>query len=130
MEGRAGAVGKSSTSWVGGASLVTFKDSGHRAAAQEFTKFLTTPEMQAHWYEISKALPANKAAWDQPALKNGGDSLAVFEKSLATAKDIPPLPKWEEFTAQIDSALEKVSAGADPAATAAKLQKDTEGLLD
>lgn len=122
--------GKSSSSWVGGASLVTFKDSEHKAAAQELTKFLTKPDMQAHWYEASKALPASKAAWDLPALKNGGASLAVFKESLATAKDIPPLSKWEEFAAQMDSALEKVSAGADPAETAAKLQKDTEGLVD
>ncbi|MFD0023848.1 sugar ABC transporter substrate-binding protein [Streptomyces sp. NPDC058382] len=122
--------GRSSTSWVGGASLVTFKDSAHKAAAQEFTKFLTTPKMQAHWYETSKELPTNKAAWDLPALKKGGSSLAVFKKSLATAKDIPPLPKWEEFAAQMDSALEKIATGADPAATAAELQKSTENLVD
>ncbi|MGW0670556.1 hypothetical protein [Streptomyces sp. NPDC002746] len=37
-----------------------------------------------------------------------------------------------EFQHYVDAglALEKVSAGADPAATASKLQKDTEGLVD
>ncbi|MCX4510763.1 MULTISPECIES: extracellular solute-binding protein [Streptomyces] len=120
---------KSSTSWVGGSSLVTFKDSEHKAAAQEFTTFLTTAKTQAKWYEISKTLPANKAAWDEPALKAGGESLAVFRKSLDTAKEIPPMATWNEFSVQIEDALEKVARGADPAATAKKLQQSTEGLV-
>lgn len=119
----------SSTSWVGGSSLVTFKDSEHKAAAQEFTKFLTNPRSQARWYEISKTLPANKAAWDEPALKAGGESLAVFRKSLDTAKEIPPMAKWNEFSVMIEDALEKVARGADPAETASKLQKSTESLV-
>lgn len=121
---------KAPVSWVGGASLVTFKDSEHKAAAEEFTKYLTTPKMQAHWYGISKTLPANKAAWEEPALKNGGDTLAVFKGTLDTAKEIPPMAKWSEFAAQIEDALEKIARGADPAATAKKLQESTEGLVN
>ncbi|WP_330481166.1 extracellular solute-binding protein [Streptomyces sp. NBC_00724] len=120
---------KTSTSWVGGASLVTFKGSEHKAAAEEFTKFLSTPKMQAHWYEIAKSLPANKAAWNEPALKSGGDSLSAFKQSLDTAEAVPPMAKWNEFAAQIESALEKIARGADPAATAKQLQKSTEGLV-
>ncbi|NJP50145.1 sugar ABC transporter substrate-binding protein [Streptomyces sp. SBST2-5] len=120
---------KGSVSWVGGSSLVTFKDSAHKAAAEKFTQFLTTPKMQAHWYEISKSLPANKAAWNEPEMQNS-ETLPVFEKSLDTAKDVPPLEKWTEFAVQIEEAMEKVARGADPAATAKKLQKATEGLVD
>ncbi|MCQ4207583.1 extracellular solute-binding protein [Streptomyces longispororuber] len=120
---------KTSTSWVGGASLVTFKDSPRKAAAEELTKYLTTAKTQAKWYEVDKALPANKAAWNEPALKNGGDSLATFKTSLDTAKAIPPLEKWNEFAAAIEGALAKISQGEDPTATAKALQKTAEGLV-
>ncbi|MFF2166393.1 extracellular solute-binding protein [Streptomyces sp. NPDC058175] len=120
---------KTSTSWVGGASLVTFKNSAHKAAAEELTQYLTRPKVQAEWYEADKALPANKAAWDEPALKGGGDSLATFKTSLDTAKAIPPLEKWNEFAAAVEGALAKISQGADPAATAKALQKTAAGLV-
>jgi multiple sugar transport system substrate-binding protein len=121
---------KSSTSWVGGASLVTFKDSEHKAAAKEFTKYLTSTEQQAHWYEIAKSLPANESAYDEPALKNA-EHLAAFETQLKTAKRIPPLAKWEEFAAKLDEGIVRVSQkGESPKKAAAWMQKATEGLVD
>ncbi|NLU71368.1 sugar ABC transporter substrate-binding protein [Streptomyces sp. HNM0575] len=122
--------GKSSTSWVGGASLVTFKDSGHKAAAKEFTKYLTGAGQQAHWYEIAKSLPANQAAWDEPALKNAPEQLDAFEEQLKTAKTVPPLAKWEELAAKIDEGVARVSQkGESPEKTAAWIQKAAEGLV-
>ncbi|OEU87339.1 ABC transporter substrate-binding protein [Streptomyces abyssalis] len=122
--------GESSTSWVGGASLVTFKDSEHKAAAKEFTKYLTSTEQQAHWYEIAKSLPAKEAAWDEPALKNAPEQLDAFEKQLKTAKTVPPLAKWEEFSAKIDEGVARVSQkGESPKKAAAWMQKATEGLV-
>ncbi|MFJ8949587.1 extracellular solute-binding protein [Streptomyces sp. NPDC102381] len=119
----------SSTSWVGGSSLVTFKDSARKAAAEEFTKYLATPKVQAHWYEVDKTLPAAKAAWDQPAMKNGDSSLPVFEKALGSAKAVPPVEKWNEVAVQIETSLEKIARGADASATAKQLQKSVEGLV-
>lgn len=121
---------KNSSSFIGGSSLVTFKDSEHKAAAAEFMKFLTGPEKQADWYKASKSLPAVKAAWEQPALKSGDDSLQVFRKSLDHAREVPPLAKWNEISVKMDDALGKIARGADPAATAGQLQKATEGLVD
>ncbi|WP_314175324.1 sugar ABC transporter substrate-binding protein [Streptomyces winkii] len=122
--------GTSSTSWVGGASLVTFKDSAHKAAAKEFTEYLTSTEQQAHWYEIAKSLPAKEDAWDEPALKNAPEQLDAFEKQLKTAKTVPPLAKWEEFSAKLDEGVARVSQkGESPKKTAAWLQKATEGLV-
>lgn len=120
---------KTSTSWVGGSSLVTFKDSAHKAAAEEFTRFLASARTQARWYEVDKTLPAAKAAWEQPALKNGGDTLPVFKKALDTAQAVPPVEKWSELATQIETSLEKIARGADAAATAQQLQKTAEGLV-
>ncbi|MGW2475171.1 extracellular solute-binding protein [Streptomyces sp. NPDC001665] len=122
---------KGSVSWVGGASLVTFKDSEHKAAAEKFTQFLTTPEAQANWYGVTKSLPANKAAYDQPQLKDSpeADSLKVFRKALDTGREVPALEKWNEIAAAIEATLGKVAQGGDPATEAKKLQTVTEGLI-
>lgn len=123
--------GKSSTSWVGGASLVSFKDSEHKAAAKEFTKYLTGTKQQAAWYEMAKSLPANEAAFDEPQLKNAPEQLDAFEKQLKTAKTVPPLAKWEEFAAKLDEGVARVSQkGESPKKAAAWMQKATEGLVD
>jgi multiple sugar transport system substrate-binding protein len=123
--------GKSSTSFVGGASLVTFKDSEHKAAAKEFTKYLTGTGEQADWYEMSKSLPANKAAWNEPALKNAPEGLDAFEEQLKGAKTVPPLAKWEEFASKIDEGVARVSQkGESPKKAAAWMQKATKGLVD
>ncbi|MGH3311134.1 MAG: extracellular solute-binding protein [Streptomyces sp.] len=124
---------KSSTSWIGGSSLVTFKKSERQAAAEKFTQYLTSTEQQAHWYEITKSLPANKAAWDQPVMKakETKKSLGIFEKQLNTAEQVPPLTKWDEFSSKIDEGLARLSQkNESPEKVAAWMQKQTEGLVD
>ncbi|MFW6695708.1 sugar ABC transporter substrate-binding protein [Streptomyces sp. MAR4 CNX-425] len=118
--------GDKPASIVGGASLVTFSDSAHKAAAQEFTAFLTDAETQADWYEMAKSLPANLAAWDEPALRNA--DVEVFQKSLDTAGTIPPLARWEEIAHEIDVTLEELGKGGDPAELARELQEKTEDM--
>ncbi|NEE01549.1 sugar ABC transporter substrate-binding protein [Phytoactinopolyspora halotolerans] len=119
-----------SVSWVGGASLVTFTESRHKAAAQEFISFLTSPEKQADWYEISKSLPANMAAWEEEPLA-GDPQLHVFEEQLATAGDVPAMPQWNEFAHEVDVAIERMAnGGADAAQTAGELQAATEPLAE
>ncbi|MFG3660431.1 sugar ABC transporter substrate-binding protein [Streptomyces sp. NPDC047706] len=131
IEGKWAAVplpaGEQPASIIGGANLVTFESSEHKAAAQEFTKFLTSTTTQADWYEIAKSLPANKNAWDEPALTNA--DVDVFEKALDSAGEIPPLAQWEQVAHEIDVTLEKLAKGGDPAELAQELQKKTEGLV-
>ncbi|AKH81034.1 ABC transporter substrate-binding protein [Streptomyces sp. CNQ-509] len=118
--------GDEPASIIGGASLVTFGDSEHKAAAKEFTSFLTDPKTQADWYEMAKSLPANTAAWDEPALQNA--DVGAFQEALDTAGTIPPLAKWEEIAHEIDLTLEELGKGGDPAELAKQLQEKTEGL--
>ncbi|MDI3421105.1 sugar ABC transporter substrate-binding protein [Streptomyces luteolus] len=112
---------------IGGASLVTFAGSEHKAAAQEFTKFLTDAKTQAKWYEMAKSLPANQNAWNEPQLKKA--DVEDFKASLDAAQAIPPIAKWEEIAHQIDLTLEKLAKGGDPAKLAAELQKNAESLV-
>ncbi|THA24691.1 extracellular solute-binding protein [Streptomyces sp. RKND-216] len=115
-------------SWVGGSSLVTFADSGHKAAAEKFTAYLTSTKEQADWYERSNSLPANQAAWDEPEV-SGTKGLDVFRTQLENSEPIPPMEKWEEFAAKVDEAVSRVTQqGEDPKKAAAWLQQATEGL--
>jgi len=53
---------KTNTSFVGGSNWAVFKTSQNRDAAWKFVEWMSEPETQAKWYEISSDLPANQAA--------------------------------------------------------------------
>ncbi|MEU0372239.1 extracellular solute-binding protein, partial [Streptomyces sp. NPDC006283] len=120
--------GKTSTSHVGGSSLVTFHSSGHKAAAEAFTAFLTAPETQSTWYEKTRTLPANKKAWSLPALRDD-PRLDVFARQLASARPVPPLLEWARLADVIDEKLERLARGADPKTVAAAMQRSAEAVL-
>lgn len=121
--------GKSSTSFVGGSSLVTFRKSPHKAAALEFEKYLTSADRQADWFERSGDLPANKAAWEKEPLASDA-GLKVFGEQLKSAKAVPALAKWEELAAKLDSGIESVTRGkATPSEAARSMQSAAEEIL-
>ncbi|MDP5314481.1 sugar ABC transporter substrate-binding protein [Streptomyces poriferorum] len=120
---------KSSTSMAGGSSLVISKDSEHKAAATEFIKYLTDTKGQADWYERTKDLPANTAAWTSGDLADDAD-LQIFKKQMDTAKSSPSLPNLSEITDKVDQAIAKVTQGKASAEDALKTaQSEIEGLV-
>ncbi|MET7641384.1 sugar ABC transporter substrate-binding protein [Streptomyces sp. NPDC005438] len=120
----------SSTSFAAGANLVTFKDSPHKAAAKEFTRYLTSTTQQVDWNKRTNNLPANKAAWKAGDLTRSAD-LRVFRAQMDSAKPVPAIAKWAEFGARVDQAVADVTQGkASPRQAAAKMQKATAGLVD
>ncbi|MFE3601789.1 sugar ABC transporter substrate-binding protein [Streptomyces sp. NPDC059096] len=138
-EGQPGIAGKwavanvpadaSSVSMAGGSSLVISKDSEHKAAATEFISHLTATKGQADWYERTKDLPANTAAWTSGDLADDA-TLQVFKKQMDTAKAAPSLARWTEITDKVDQAIAKVTQGKASAEDALKTaQSQIEGLV-
>ncbi|WP_329122317.1 sugar ABC transporter substrate-binding protein [Streptomyces sp. NBC_01465] len=120
---------KSSVSMAGGSSLVISKDSEHKAAAKEFITYLTDTKGQSDWFQRSKDLPANTAAWKSGDLATD-PSLKIYGEQMASAKTSPPLAKWTEITSKVDSAIESVTQGKSSAEDAAKkAQSEIESLL-
>ncbi|MFI6895422.1 sugar ABC transporter substrate-binding protein [Streptomyces sp. NPDC050256] len=120
---------KSSTSMAGGSSLVISKDSEHKAAATQFIKYLTDTKGQADWYERTKDLPANTAAWTSSDLADDA-ALQIFKKQMDTAKSSPSLPNLSEITDKVDQAIAKVTQGKASAEDALKTaQSEIEGLV-
>lgn len=82
---------QASVSMAGGSSLAVSADSDHKAAAKEFVSYLTDAKGQADWFERTKDLPANKAAWESGDLA-GDPALQIWRKQMDTARSTPPSP--------------------------------------
>ena len=100
---------ETNTSFVGGSNWAVFKSTENRDAAWKFVEWMSKPETQAKWYEVSSDLPANQAAWKLPALAED-PNVAIFGKQLENAKSPPPFPKWEEIGTALNAELDKVIA--------------------
>ncbi len=98
---------ETNTSFVGGSNWAVFKSTENRDAAWKFVEWMSKPETQAKWYEVSSDLPANQAAWKLPALAED-PNVAIFGKQLENAKSPPPFPKWEEIGTALNAELDKV----------------------
>jgi ABC-type glycerol-3-phosphate transport system substrate-binding protein len=119
----------SSVSMAGGSSLAISADSEHKAAAKQFIASLTNAQGQADWYERTRDLPANKAAWETGELATDAN-LKIWRKQLESAKTPPSDPKLTEITSKVDTAIEQVTQGRSSAKDALdKAQSQIEGLV-
>jgi multiple sugar transport system substrate-binding protein len=98
-------------SLAGGSSLVVFRRSRHADAAWQLIEFLSRPEQQRRFYELTGDLPAHRAAWAHPAL--AGDLRAdAFRQQLEHVVPTPKVPEWEQVTERIWVRAEQVVRGA------------------
>jgi ABC-type glycerol-3-phosphate transport system substrate-binding protein len=119
---------KVSVSMAGGSSLVISAGSKHKAAAKAFITYLTDAKGQADWYQRTKDLPANIAAWKSGELATDPD-LKVWRTQMDTAKVTPDQPRLTEITSKVDAAIESVTQGKSSAQDALdKAQSEIEGL--
>lgn len=117
-----------SSSFVGGSNLAVFKDSENRDSAWKLVEWLSEPETQVKWYDISTDLPAVTSAWDDPALADD-EKLATFGTQLETAKAPPSFPTWEQVVTELDSALERVTKqDADVAESLTEVQGQADSI--
>jgi len=107
------------TSFLGGCNLVMFKGSPNRESAWKFIEFLSRPNIQADWYELSKNLPANRSAWEDSRLTQN-PHLRAFREQLEDAKAPPGVPEWEQIADVLSGAMEAALFGKMPAKEAAE----------
>jgi len=100
----------SRTSFTGGGNLAVFDDSDNRDASWKFVRWLSQPETQVEWYDISTDLPSVQSAWDDPVFADD-PYLSVFGEQLTDSKAPPAIPTWAQVSAVIDQELEKVTRG-------------------
>ncbi|WP_233194783.1 sugar ABC transporter substrate-binding protein [Cryobacterium sp. M91] len=117
------------TSFTGGGNLAVFGDSENRDASWKFVRWLSQPETQLEWYDISTDLPSVQAAFEDPIFADD-PYLSVFAMQLADSKAPPAIPTWAQVSAVIDQELEKVTRGdqtVDAALKTIQQQADTIG---
>ena len=100
----------SRTSFTGGGNLAVFNDTDNRDASWKFVRWLSQPETQIEWYDISTDLPSVQSAFDDPIFADD-PYLSVFAEQLRDSKAPPAIPTWAQVSAVIDQELEQVTRG-------------------
>jgi len=98
------------TSIAGGASLAVFRGARNRDVAWQLIEFLTSPAQQRRLYALSGNLPANRAAWDDAALR-GDERVEAFRVQLTRVAAPPAVPEWERIAATLSQWSDAVVRG-------------------
>lgn len=121
--------GATGSSFIGGSNLAVFKGTESRDAAWALVEWLSEPDTQITWYNLTSDLPSVQAAWDDPVLADD-EKLSKFGDQLLTAQAPPSFPSWEQVAESFDGEIEKVAkqglSGQD-AMTAIQAQADSIG---
>jgi multiple sugar transport system substrate-binding protein len=81
---------------AGGSSLVVFRRSRHANEAWMLAEYLSRPDVQERFRQLTGDLPPRRSAWEAPAL--AADAAArAFRDQLERARATPAVPEWEHI---------------------------------
>jgi multiple sugar transport system substrate-binding protein len=121
---------ESGVSLAGGASLVMFRGTRHREASWKLIEFLSRPEQQLRFYELTGSLPARTAAWETSGLADEPLTRAFWEQ-LQRVRPLPAVPEIESIMSRVIDHAEASIRGNVPAERSlAALDRDTDRLLE
>ncbi|HYC90324.1 MAG TPA: sugar ABC transporter substrate-binding protein [Thermoanaerobaculia bacterium] len=113
---------------AGGSSLVVSKRSEKQEAAKKFIAFLSRPEIQSRFYELTGDLPARKSAW---RAIEGDRELAAFGRQLDRTVALPRLPEAENIVnAVAEHGQLTVRGQYTPRQAAQALDKKVDAMLE
>jgi multiple sugar transport system substrate-binding protein len=128
MPGPTGA--ESGLSLAGGASLVMFRGARHKEAAWKLIEFLSRPEQQLRFYELTGSLPARTDAWRASGLAEAPETQAFWEQ-LQRVRPLPAVPEIESIMSRIIEHAEASIRGGVPAERSlAALDRDADRILE
>ena len=114
---------------AGGASLGIFARSERKDAAWALIDYLSQPQVQLRFFELTGDLPARRSVWRAPALASDRYA-AAFREQLERAVPPPAVPEWERIGQQLRIVGERAVAGQlDAASFAATMDEDTDRIL-
>lgn len=121
---------ESGVSLAGGASLVMFRNSRHSEAAWRLIEFLSRPEQQLRFYQLTGSLPARMQAWQMSELAEDRHARAFWEQ-LQRVVPLPAVPEIESIVSRVIEHSETAIRGRTPAQRAlAALDRDTDRILE
>ncbi len=117
-------------SLAGGSSLAIAAGTPRADAAWAWVEYLSDPVQQATFYRLTGDLPARRAAWAAPELRDD-PHLQAFATQLAHVRSTPKVPEWERIASTIGDRLEGAIRGrATLDETLAALDRDVDAILE
>jgi multiple sugar transport system substrate-binding protein len=95
---------------AGGASLVLFRSSPHKAAGWQLIEYLSRPEIQRRFHDRTGDLPPRRSAWRAGSLADDVYARA-FRDQLERVKPAPRVPEWERIATEIRIVAERLAHG-------------------
>ena len=92
---------------AGGATLVVFRSSPHKEQAWRLIEYLSQPETQRRFYELTGDMPPRRSTWELPVLTQSTYARA-FREQLDRARSPPKVPEWERIAMEMRLAAERV----------------------
>ena len=115
---------------AGGSSLAIFARSERKDAAWRLVEFLSRPDIQLRFFQLTGDLPARRSVWQAPLLA-GDPYVVAFREQLERAVAPPAVPEWERIGQQLRIVSERAVAGRIPADRfGAMLDADTDRILE
>jgi len=117
-------------SMAGGASLVVFRGSKRKTESWQLVEYLSRPDVQLRFYELTGDLPAHRGSWNEPALA-GNRYARAFHDQLERVVPLPQVPEWEQIATKVYEYGEQAIRGRLTVdATLTALDRDVNGLLE
>jgi multiple sugar transport system substrate-binding protein len=121
---------KNFNSIAGGSSLVLFKNTEHPMAAWKLIEFLSQPEIQIEFFQLTLDLPAVKSAWSADVIRQDQE-MGAFYTQLEHVVPTPKIAEWEQVAVKIQEHLEQVVFGRIKLEKAIiNLNKDVDRILE
>jgi multiple sugar transport system substrate-binding protein len=95
---------------AGGSSLAVFSRSRNKDAAWSLIRFLSRPQVQQRFYDLSGNLPPRRSAWAGETLAKSEPARA-FREQLERVRPVPKVPEWERIATEIRLVTEAVMRG-------------------
>jgi multiple sugar transport system substrate-binding protein len=115
---------------AGGSSLVLFGASRVKTAAWQWIEYLSRPEIQRRFNELTGDLPPRRAAWTGGDLADDAYASA-FREQLERVKPAPKVPEWERIATELRLVAERAVHGElSVAQAAAELDARTNRILE
>jgi multiple sugar transport system substrate-binding protein len=113
-----------------GASLVVFAGSKHKAAAWQLIEYLSRPDVQRRFYDLTGDLPPRRSSWEGSELASQRGA-AAFRAQLEQLRPTPAVPEWQRISSTVTVIEERAARGAlAPAAAAVELDRRTDRILE
>jgi multiple sugar transport system substrate-binding protein len=106
---------------AGGASLVVFRRTAHPREAWQLIEYLSKPEIQRAFYDLTANLPPRRTSWEDPRFA-ADEHVHAFRDQFERVRRTPPVPEWERIATEMRVISERAVRLVTPATTPAEIE--------